>query len=117
MRKCTKKIITLFMAGNEGKTANMTTDGKEIRLFGRVIIAKEVKSFKPDHHNYLLTLAGYPGNTTKERLNSFLDHIGFRNGGFTTRKGTQYFCNVEIDSKDTVRIDPDLEVVDIGKIL
>lgn len=103
MRKVTKQIAEAFKAGKSKTVANTTTDGKSIWLHGNKIAEKQ-----PDG-SVLLTLAGWPTVTTRERLNGIIDTLAdgrFRALGFSQRKGEQFFGSLSISADDTIRFNP-----------
>lgn len=96
----TKVSITIAKSFLENKThslSNTSTDGKSIILFGNTIVRKI------DDHKYVITLAGWNTPTTRERLNTFLNLIEYKDR-FYTKKGKAYFGDKEICSKEEIII-------------
>jgi hypothetical protein len=62
MRKITSKITEAFLAGRTLRSGNDATDGTTLSLHGNVIARRAGDTLHITH-------AGWPTNTTKERLN------------------------------------------------
>jgi hypothetical protein len=68
MRKVTKEVVSAFMAGNKKKVSNTETDGAKLWLHGNMIATKRLCGQEED--GLYISHCGWPGNTTKERLNA-----------------------------------------------
>ena len=76
MRKITKEVVEAFFSWKDYRKGNTTVcvafGRVEMRLFGHMIAYNE--NFK--NKGVFITNAGWPTNTTKERLNGILEHMG-----------------------------------------
>lgn len=62
MRKVTKEAVSAFLGGQKYSKSNTSTDGKNLYLHGNLIARRGSDGIQ-------ITNAGWPSNTTKERLN------------------------------------------------
>lgn len=93
MRKISKIVISAFIAGNECEKDNTRTDGMRLYLHDNLIAEKT------DNGGYMVSLAGWPTPTTKERLNSLCVLLGLPHM-FHQSKHLQYFGKEEISADD-----------------
>jgi hypothetical protein len=70
MRKITTESVNALLSGGELHKANMSVSNGEMRLHGNLIAKIE-----PDTRKLKISNAGWPSNTTKERLNGILNRI------------------------------------------
>lgn len=61
-RKVTQQIVSAFIAGEQIKVSNTSTDGNKLYLHGHLIAEKR-------DGELWITNAGWTSNVTKERLN------------------------------------------------
>lgn len=71
MRKVTEQVALSLIRGESRTVGNTSTDGQHLWLHGNLIAQKR------DGY-VLLSLAGWPTPTTRERLNGILDIFGVR---------------------------------------
>lgn len=99
MRKITKQSVAAFFAGVEFKGGNMkvatTEAGSIMYLHGHPIAVRENGSL-------VISDCGYQTNTTKERLNGVLQHIGA--GGISQKAFVWYLNGNEMESNKYVKI-------------
>jgi hypothetical protein len=94
MRKITRKIAQAFIDRRPLKIDNSETDGMHLYLFGNLIAFNRGECI-------IMSLAGYPTPTTRERLNGV---VQLMDGGrpFFQWHGKQYFDDHYIDDTCTV---------------
>lgn len=100
MRKETQKIAQAFKDGKPLKMARTECTGNMVLLHGNMIAKKH------ESGDIVLTLAGWPTVTTRERLNGIVQTLGIK-GGFSQRKGVQYFDNESIGPNQEILITKD----------
>lgn len=93
MRQVSKTVISAFISGNRCTKQNTSTDGQRLYLHGNLIAEKT------DNGGYMVSLAGWPTPTTKERLNSLCVLLGLPHM-FHQSKHLQYFGKEEISADD-----------------
>lgn len=101
MRAETSKIVNAFVEGRCAHAARTMTDGVAIYLHGNRIAWK-------DGNRYYATLAGWPTNTTRDRLNGLARALGV--AGFHQANRKQYHGDTEIGSHDVVLLKEDNNV-------
>lgn len=69
MRKVTRQIASAFRAGQSRHVSNTDTDGTTVRLHGNAIARKAGNRLE-------ISLAGWPSNTTHERIQGILREFG-----------------------------------------
>lgn len=69
MRKVSETIAHSFRAGQSKRVSNTETDGNTLRLHGNPIARRVGSSLE-------ISLAGWPTNTTAERINTLLHVLG-----------------------------------------
>lgn len=102
MRKVTKRVCQAFLDGKVAASANTSTNGTILLLHSNKI------AWKDDGHvdgNIIVTLAGYPTKTTRERLNGLCELIdGTR--PFYQKDDRQYYNDREIGLLEYISITP-----------
>ena len=81
-KKSIQPLIAAFLEGKPCKTRNTQTDGTRLYLFGNIIARKN------DDGTISITSAGWPTNTTKDRLNGLP-------GVSIVQKNYEWFLNGE----------------------
>jgi hypothetical protein len=98
MRKITREIAEAFIDGRSLRIDNSETDGMSLWLHGNLIARK-------DGECIVMTLAGWPTPTTRERLNGVCELVdGSR--PFFQRDNEQFFDYSPISSDWTVIWNP-----------
>lgn len=69
MRKVGRTIGTAFAHGRKAKSGNTTTDGQSVYLHGNAIV-------KRVGLDIFISLAGWPSNTTRSRIDDVLSCVG-----------------------------------------
>ena len=93
MRKITKTVVSAFIARKSKSCGNTSTDGDVLRLHGNPIARFDLGG------RIVVSLAGWPTVTTRERLNGLTELLGMGRG-FHQAKGEQYLDGNPIDSDD-----------------
>jgi len=70
MRKVTKETVNAFFNGYYLSKSNTLTAGGKYYLHGNLI------AYFDNDKNLVLNHCGWPSNTTKDRLNGILKHLG-----------------------------------------
>ena len=89
MRQETKKIAQAFIDGATARAARTHTDGEALYLHGNRIAWFDKSN---DLH---LTLAGWPGVTTRERLNGICELL-YDSRPFHQKRGVQFHNDSKI---------------------
>lgn len=89
MRKVTQEIARAFLNGETRIVGNSMTDGEKLFLHGNLIACKRMAGQTKD--GLYITNAGWPSNTTKERLN------GLPGVSIYQKKGVWYLNGNEWD--------------------
>lgn len=112
MRKETQQIAEALLNKQSKSMARTKTDGENLYLHGNRIATVKFYPFG-GIQSISMTLAGFPTNTTRERLNGLIQSFAYRMTGnytlasFTQRKGKQFYTEPsgkarEIDSRETI---------------
>lgn len=81
MFKMTQVVIEAFLRRDSKSMDNTATDGERVTLFGNKIIERT------EDGDYLVTMAGWETDTTRERINGFFElHPTFNRVGLRLRK-------------------------------
>lgn len=75
MRKVTRQIAEAFEARKSRTVGNTTTDGETVWLHGNPIVRRN-ENEEGGVENIEVSMAGWPTNTTRERINGILDYLG-----------------------------------------
>lgn len=97
MRKVSKSAAVAFMARKSFKCGNTETNGTTIYLHGNAIAWWE-------NDQIVMTLAGWPTNTTRERLNSLCE-IAAKFRPFSQSDHVQHFNGKVIDPREHVVVE------------
>lgn len=100
MRKVSQNAANAFIAGNPGQFSNtsVSNDGPVciLSLHGNTIATR-------NRERTIATLAGYPTNVTRERLNGLCESLGLGRP-FYQKQGKQFFGDREIGADEWVTL-------------
>lgn len=97
MRKVTRDVCKAFIDGTARAVGNTSTDGNVLLLHGNCIARRL------DDGRVLMTLAGWPTVTTRERLNGLCELLDLGRP-FHQKRHDQYFRDLPIDSTDLFEV-------------
>lgn len=110
MHKITEVVIEHFMRREAVSSGNTSTDGTSVSLFGNKIIERT------EDGDYMVTLAGWETDTTRNRINGFFEfHPTFSRVGLKIAKdkgdlvlhGDFIAANVDdVDNRGRMKVGP-----------
>jgi len=97
MRQVTRVTAEAFMRGETKVSGNTETDGTCVWLHGNKIAERVTEN------EVIVTLAGWPTPTTRERLNGIAEVFGFGRP-FHQKQHEQFFNNTPITERQWVAL-------------
>jgi hypothetical protein len=94
MRKVTKETVEALVNGKRRVVGNTSTDGVTLKLHGNTIAR-----ILPFSGVVMVTMAGWPTVTTRERLNGLCELLGLGRP-FHQKRNLQFFRNERVSSED-----------------
>jgi hypothetical protein len=99
MRKVTRETCEAFLAHETKSVGNTVTNGHVLLLHGNTIAQHNADG------SIVVTLAGWPSVTTRERLNGLCHLLGL-GGGFSQRKFEQFYGSQPITANEWIIVKP-----------
>lgn len=98
MRKVTKTVVDAFLAGECKSCGNSTAYPDSLTLHGNRIVERRADG------SIWFTFAGWPTDTTKERINGLLDAL--HSPRTHIKAGRLYWAGLEIDCNEWYEVEP-----------